>query len=276
MKQKKKKKESPEEFAAARLDELESKYGTEAANPKILKEIKKKRSERRKQDLETFYKILKKLEQKIGGSRYLSNCNGQMNWPKKGIYFFFEDGEFRENAKQLRVVRIGTHAVSKGSKSLLWGRLRSHRGTVKGSHRGGGNHRGSIFRLHIGTALINKYGFKEFSKWGIGSSASSSIRDKEYSLEVRVSKKIGSMPFLWLKAEDKSGPDSIRKFIERNSLALLSNYDRQPNDLPSEKWIGKYCSNDRICRSGLWNVDHIDESYNPKFLDAMEQLINSM
>ena len=50
MKQKKKKKESPEEFAAARLDELESKYGTEAANPKILKEIKKKRSERRKQD----------------------------------------------------------------------------------------------------------------------------------------------------------------------------------------------------------------------------------
>ena len=147
---------------------------------------------------------------------------------------------------------------------------------MKGRHKDGGNHRGSIFRLHIGTALINKYGYKEFSKWGIDRSASSSIRDKEYSLELKVSESIGSMPFLWLKAEDKSDPNSIRKFIERNSVALLSNYDRQPIDLPSEKWIGKYCSNDRICRSGLWNVDHIDESYKPGFLDAMEQLVDTM
>src|SRR3989304_6444386 len=179
---KQKKKESPEEVAA-RLDELEFKYGAEATDPKILRKIEKKRFELRKRDLETFYKILNKRERKIGGRRYLSNCNGQMNWPKKGVYFFFEDGEFRENGKQLRVVRVGTHAVSKGSKSLLWERLRSHRGTAKRSHKGGGNHRGSIFRLHIGTALINKYGFKEFSKWGIGSSASSFVRDKEYSLE---------------------------------------------------------------------------------------------
>ena len=272
---KQKKKESPEEVAA-RLDELEFKYGAEATDPKILRKIEKKRFELRKRDLETFYKILNKLERKIGGRRYLSNCNGQMNWPKKGVYFFFEDGEFRENGKQLRVVRVGTHAVSKGSKSLLWGRLRSHRGTAKRSHKGGGNHRGSIFRLHIGTALINKYGFKEFSKWGIGSSASYFIRDKEKSLEVRVSKRIGSMPFFWLKAEDKSGPNSIRKFIEKYSVSLLSNYDKQPIDPPSKKWIGKSCSNDRICCSGLWNVDHIGESYNPKFLDAMEQLVDSM
>lgn len=241
-----------------------------------MKGIKEKSLERRKQDLETFYKILNMLERKLGGHRYLSNCNGQMNWPRKGIYFFFEDGEIRENGKQLRVVRVGTHAVSKNSKNILWGRLRSHRGTMKGSHKGGGNHRGSIFRLHIGTALINKYGCKEFSKWGIDSSASSSIRDKEYTLEVKVSKSIGSMPFLWLKAEDKSGPNSVRKFIERNSVALLSNYDRQPIDQPSKKWLGKYCINNRISLSGLWNVDHIDESYDPGFLDVMKELVDSI
>lgn len=271
----KQKKKGLEEYPML-LDELEFKYGAEAADPKKLRDFEKKHYERRSQDLETFYRILNKLERKLGGHRYLSNCNGQMNWPRKGIYFFFEDGEFRENGKQLRVVRVGTHAVSKNSKSIFWDRLIAHRGTIKGSHRGGGNHRGSIFRLHIGTALINKYGYKEFSKWGIDSSASSSIRDKEYNLEVKVSKSIGSMPFLWLKAGDKSGPNSVRKFIERNSVAMLSNYDRQPIDQPSKKWLGKYCSNNRISLSGLWNVAHIDESYDPGFLDVMKQLVDSI
>jgi hypothetical protein len=278
---KKKKKETPKKYAA-RLDELEFRYGAEAADPARLKELerlrefKKKFYEQRKQDLETFYKILNKLERKIGGYRYLSSCNGQMNWPRQGGYFFFEDGEFRENSSQLRVVRVGTHAVSNGSKSTLWGRLRSHRGTLMGKHKNGGNHRGSIFRLHIGTALINKYGLKEFSKWGIGSSASSLIRNKEVSLEVRVSKIIGSMPFLWLKAEDKSGPNSVRKFIERNAVALLSNYDRQPIDPSSEKWLGNSCSDGHINRSGLWNIDHVDESYNPGFLNTLEQLVDAI
>ena len=49
---------------------------------------------------------MEELEKIIGGKRTLSNCDGSMEWPKRGVYFFFEEGEFREN-DELRVVRVG-------------------------------------------------------------------------------------------------------------------------------------------------------------------------
>jgi len=48
-----------------------------------------------------------------------------------------------------RVVRVGTHGLKTGSTSTLWGRVHQHRDT----REGGGNHRGSVFRLHVGQAL---------------------------------------------------------------------------------------------------------------------------
>jgi hypothetical protein len=69
----------------------------------------------------------------------------------RGVYFFFEGGELRsQSGSGGLVVRIGTHAVSVGSKSTLWGRLAQHRGSLSGN----GNHRGSIFRLWVGSALL--------------------------------------------------------------------------------------------------------------------------
>ena len=64
---------------------------------------------------------------------------------------FFEESELRSDSGDgLRVVRIGIHALKRGSRKSLWNRLAQHRGIIK---RGGGNHRGSIFRLLAGTAL---------------------------------------------------------------------------------------------------------------------------
>jgi hypothetical protein len=77
-----------------------------------------------------------------------------MNWPDRGIYFFFHPDETRESSDQLRVTRIGTHAVSEGSSTSLWDRLRTHRGAQRGTYEGGGNHRGSVFRKRVGEALI--------------------------------------------------------------------------------------------------------------------------
>lgn len=62
-----------------------------------------------------------------------------------------EPGEYRtRKLHQLRIVRVGTHAVSTGSKATLWHRLRAHRGSKDGR----GNHRASIFRRHAGAAMI--------------------------------------------------------------------------------------------------------------------------
>ena len=74
-----------------------------------------------------------------------------MDWPRRGVYFFFEPGESRSlSGTGSRIVRLGTHALANGSRSTLWQRLSQHRGNAKGD---GGNHRGSIFRLLVGVAL---------------------------------------------------------------------------------------------------------------------------
>ena len=103
----------------------------------------------RREDLNEFYRILDELQQRVGGCRRLQECTGKSGWPERGVYFFFEDGEFREDQKTLRVVRVGTHAITATSRTTLFNRLYTHRG-----HSDlGGNHRGSIFRKRIGEAL---------------------------------------------------------------------------------------------------------------------------
>src|SRR5690606_956782 len=98
-------------------------------------------------DLNRFYDVMRELRDRLGGERTLADCHGRMDWPRQGVYFFFEPGEMREYGTEMRVVRVGTHAVSLGSRTTLWKRLRQHRGTLGGASAGSGNHRGSIFRL---------------------------------------------------------------------------------------------------------------------------------
>lgn len=221
-------------------------------------------------DIKRFYSALMRIEERNGGKRRLSSCNGRMDWPRRGVYFFFEPGENRGAAAGLRVVRVGTHAVSKGSGTTLWNRLRTHRGV----YGGGGNHRGSIFRLHVGTALLagGDYPDAVRQSWGRGSSAPKEVRRAEHGLECAVSEYIGKMPFLWLMVNDEPGPASMRKYIERNAVALLSMASRLHIDPPSEGWLGHNCRHEVVRASGLWNVNHVFEDYAPDFLDLFERL----
>jgi len=105
----------------------------------------------RLQDLKRFYDILRDLKEKLGGTRKLADCSSKCGWPLRGVYFFFEQGEMRsDSGAGLRIVRVGTHALTANSKSTLWKRLGQHKGTKTGA----GNHRGSIFRLIVGTARL--------------------------------------------------------------------------------------------------------------------------
>jgi hypothetical protein len=223
------------------------------------------------QDLDNFYKSLDELARKCGGPFLLSECSGRMRWPVRGVYFFFENGEYRDELRVPRVVRVGTHALKAGSKTTIWNRLSQHKGTGSG----GGNHRGSIFRLIVGTAIITKKSFN-FPTWGRGSSAPKETRLKETDLEKSVSKVIGEMRFLYLPILDEPGPGSVRGYIERNSIALLSNYQDNGIDLPSSGWLGKHCNREKVQNSGLWNQNHVDESYDPEFLGFMRTLIDEM
>ncbi len=221
--------------------------------------------------LDRFYALLKELEEGVGGKRIMSECTGKMEWPEMGVYFFFEEGETRTtDVAASRVVRVGTHTVSKGSATTLWHRLRNHRGGIDLK----GNHRGSIFRLHVGTALIAKSQshLKAKQSWGRGQVASKEIRASEESLECDVSKYIGKMSLLWLEVPDKPSATSDRAFIEQNAIALISGITG-PLDLPSPRWLGLSSSREPIRQSGLWNINHVGNAYDPRFLDVMAEYV---
>jgi hypothetical protein len=168
-----------------------------------------------------------------------------------------------------RIVRIGTHALSEGSSTSLWTRLSQHKGAEKS---GGGHHRGSIFRLIVGTALKSRHGF-DVPTWGIGNTAPADVRSAEVELEIAVSMAIRAMPFLWIPIEDEPGRTSLRGYVERNAIALLSNWSKEPIDPPSATWLGSLCDRERVRRSGLWNQNHVDESCDPDFIRCVERLV---
>lgn len=228
---------------------------------------------RRLDDLRRFYAILERLAVKCDGPRMLAQCTGRMGWPSRGVYFFQEPGELRtDSGEGPRIVRVGTHALNAGSQTSLWGRLSQHRGQA---NDGSGNHRGSIFRLLVGTALMEIDGYT-LPTWGRGSHAPRAVREKELPLERLVSRTIGSMPFLWLAVTDPAGPDSLRGYIERNAIALLSNYRKPALDAPSPAWLGHHCNREKVWASGLWNQNHVDEDYDSAFLDVLDKLASEM
>jgi len=224
-------------------------------------------------DLRRFHLAMDRLGVAIGGARQLSQCDGRMAWPKRGVYFFLESGEERrESGTGPRVVRVGTHALKAGSKSTLWGRLSQHRGTKA---QPGGNHRGSVFRLHAGAALATRHPEWRCESWGKGQTAKGAVRESERPLERAVSEEIGRMRILWLAVDDLPGPASDRGYVERHAIALLSNLEKTPLDAPSEGWLGHKSASPQVQRSGLWNVNHVSEHYDPAFLDKLDALIEA-
>ena len=191
---------------------------------------------------------------------------GLWRGPNENVYFFFEPGETRsDSGTGPRVVRVGTHALGSTSRTTLRQRLYQHRGNAGDR---GGNHRGSVFRKHVGFALLDADREITCPTWGEGNSAPRDIRAIEQPLEIRVSEVIGAMPSI----EDDAGPDSMRGFVERNSIAFLSNFRRHALDAPSAGWLGRHSRSDRVRKSGLWNSNHVDERHAPDFLVRLARL----
>jgi hypothetical protein len=119
--------------------------------------------------------------------------------------------------------------------------------------------------------------------WGVGGSLQHAaaqlgvdrtlIRDSEGNMEIAVSKFIRSMPFLWLAIEDAPGRESSRGMVERNSIALLSNFNKPALDPASSGWLGLFSNRERVQMSGMWNNNHVDEDYDPQFLEVLAKLI---
>jgi hypothetical protein len=169
----------------------------------------------RQEHLEEFYRLMSELARTGHGPRRLADCTGRDGWPRQGVYFFLEDGENRAGGGP-RVVRVGTHAMRPGDNTTLWGRLRQHRGRIGGRIPGGGNHRASIFRRHVGAALIRR----DHLPGGLAESWASchphpGCTAAENQLERAVRQHIRAMPFLCMAVPTRPDGSSDRGFIER-------------------------------------------------------------
>jgi len=221
-------------------------------------------------DLECFYELVHECGRRLGGPRRMAVCSGRLEWPKRGVYFFFEPNEVRrDTGSGARIIRVGTHALKTGSTTTLWNRLAQHRGPRATRS---GNHRGSIFRLLVGAALIRQRAL-ECSTWGCGSSAPRDVRKAERPLEEAVSDYIGRMDVIWLEVPDEPGPASLRGVIERNAIALLSNARQPALDPPSVGWLGWACPRPLVSEAGLWNQNHVQDEYDRSFLEQFASLV---
>ncbi|PSO33562.1 hypothetical protein C7G41_00865 [Bradyrhizobium sp. MOS002] len=175
----------------------------------------------------------------------------QSSLPDQGVYFFFDPKEQTRFSQTLpRLVRIGTHGVSSGSRATLRDRLRTHLGTSDGY----GNHRSSVFRLHVGEALIRRDELREqYPDWGSGQNSTAAVRDKEKPLERAVSEILGSLLVCWIAVADKSAKESARSLIERLSIALFTEH-LLPVEGPGSNWLGLHSKHNVIVKTGLWNL----------------------
>jgi hypothetical protein len=103
------------------------------------------RLKKRQSDVALAYETFERMSGHTGMLELRHLVNKPL--PKQGVYFFFDEREKTAFSKTIpRLVRIGTHGVSVGSTATLRSRLRTHLGTRSAL----GNHRGSVFRLHVG------------------------------------------------------------------------------------------------------------------------------
>lgn len=209
-----------------------------------------------------FHEQLAMLLTQEGQGLPLAGYSGRSALPRAGLYLFIDPNEPSVHpAVPGRVVRVGTHGVAAGSRSTLWQRLRAHKGTQAGS----GNHRGSIFRLHIGAALQAR-DYQELPWWGRSSSRPVGLKadlvalEEEKTHEQRVSAYLGKLHLAWLEVPGESGAGNQRARLERYLITLLSGMNGgKPTIHP--RWLGLSSPRVAITGSGLWNLEHVSSAW---------------
>lgn len=163
--------------------------------------------------------------------------------PTDGVYLFFERGETvsLDGATVDRIVRVGTHNRDGNFRQ----RIRQHYGHVSSF---GGNKNGSVFRLHLGGALLRRRDHRDPRLPGWEKHMGPSYPDVEEEVS-RVLRE--TFTFVCFAVPDAAD----RLSLESGLIALLAQH---PLGSPSSGWLGHYAAAERIRRSGLWNTSQVD------------------
>lgn len=221
---------------------------------------------RRIRDLRRLYLLIDEARRE--DATFLLENLPNRKLPPRGVYIFLDPAEPNFLGTSPRIVRIGTHAVSTGSKSTLRSRLRNHLGLANGA----GNHRGSIFRLHVGRAMLESgLAGNKLPSWGLGQDAQAETRDAEDVHERRVSTYLRRLEVFIIPIADEPSKRSLRAHVESQLIALCSDGIR-PIDRPGANWLGSTSPMESIARSGLWNLRDVGRRYEPHGLGSVDHI----
>lgn len=167
--------------------------------------------------------------------------------PENGIYIKFEKGEKVNDLD--RITRVGTDR----GQNQLHSRLLQHFENE--------NQRRSIFRKHIGRSFLNSKNSDYLKFWDLDIT---SRLDKEKNLklidfdfenliEKQISKYIkDNISFCVFELNTKEE----RLFWESKIIATLA---QDCNVSPSENWLGKFSTNEKIGKYGLWQIQGLNK-----------------
>ena len=216
----------------------------------------------RRADLRRFYGLMRRLERNSGGRLALGEVE-RTDCPDRGVYFFFEPGERRSGSGSgERVVRVGSHALRAGQTPPLWSRIAKH----KGADSPTGRQRGSVFRSRVGSAICRSIRGLGPRRWPTDAHRGDAAR-----IEGLINERMWPMTMLLLAV----GRRMHRDYIERNAIALLSEYRmKNPIDPASDNWLGHYCDREEVRESGLWQNHHVVGNWDPEFFDLLEEYVD--
>ena len=122
----------------------------------------------------------------------------------------------------------------------------------------------------MGASIISRDGLpSELLESWLSKRAEPAWAREEADLETRVSRVIGAMPFAWLPVPDRGAGGSDRGWLERNTIAILSGLTGSA-DVPSPHWLGRWAPRAEVRESGLWNVNHVRDVYDPCAVSEIE------
>jgi len=157
--------------------------------------------------------------------------------PRNGVYFFYEQGEFCREFEVIRprIVRVGTHRKQDRFRS----RIQQHFG---------GNKNGSVFRKHLGGALLRR-----------GNPDDDRV-DRWLKHGTRTIKEVEELVTNELAANFAFKCVAVKDEKERLDLeeCLIATLAQCPACEPSVNWLGHHAASEEIRQSGLWNVQHTD------------------
>jgi len=164
--------------------------------------------------------------------------------PASGIYLFFEKGEKIDIDGILydRIVRVGTHRKD----GNFPGRIRQHYGNKGNLH---GNKNGSVFRLHIGGAIMRKQDPDDPRLPGWLKHMGPSDADIENEVSSTLRENFSFVCFPVVTEEE-------RLSLESGLISLLAQH---PLGKPSPSWLGKHSARPVIHCTGLWNTQETDK-----------------